>query len=442
MHTDDGLPAADFDSFDLRDGARLHVRRTDRFKSVWVDLFQAEIMQPVAVTRRALLARLLERGTRRFPDLRSLNRHTDWLYGAALSAQTVGVGPFQALHLHFDAVDPAFLPEEAPDLLSEGLTLLGELLSEPCLSADGGFPAERVQQEKESLRRFAESLDADRSGLAQRRCLRQLTGESPWSLPAHGDPADLDGLDGGGLRDDLRDIAASAPIDVYVCGDVDAQAVARACEERLRLGASRRAHASVPPAPAASAAPESGALRRIDDVAAASQGRLVLGLQGDITLAGPVPSYAALLLLNLVLGGDAHSRLYAGLREDRGLCYHVGSWFEPMGGFLLVEAGIEATDREAVVAFVASTLDDLARQGPAADELERSRALARQRLESAADAREGLVRFDLARRLAGTDVSRRLLHHALSLVTPADVARAARGLRLCVDYLLRPESTP
>ena len=87
------------------------------------------------------------------------------------------------------------------------------------------------------------------------------------------------------------------------------------------------------------------------------------------------------------------------------MCYHITSYGEPMGGMLFVEAGIEAGDREAVGRVVRSQLQELAAAGPCLEELERSRALALQRLDGLDDARDLLVRFDYYRRLARADTS-------------------------------------
>ena len=437
MSTDHGAchrtsAPADFDSRRLAGGLQLHVRRTTRFKSVWVDVFLSQMMQSATVTRLALLARLLERGTRRLPDMRALNRYTDWLYGAALSAQTLAVGPFQILHLHYDAVDGAFVPHEGEDLLECGLRLLGEVLSEPFLE-DGVLPPSRVEQEKASLRRYVSALHDDRSLLAHRRCMEQMGAGSPWALAPHGDPEELSHLDGADLLTFLDDFVATAPIDIYVCGDVDADQVADLCTRHLPgAGGARRESTSVPQLQPWSAP------RRIDEYGKVSQGRLVLGFRTPVRLGAPEGAYATLVLFNLLFGGDAHSRLYSHIREEEGLCYHIASYIEPMAGLLLVEAGVEPEDRQTLVGKVLDELQDLATNGPSVAEIERSQALARQRLESAEDGRGGLVLFHHMRRLAGTDETRHELHSALGSVTPSALRALAAAIVLDTEYFLTP----
>ena len=72
----------DFRSYCIAEGVRLHLRSTQIFKTVRVDLFVHSLLQPLNNTRFALIARLLECGTQRLPDLRRLNQFVDDLYGA------------------------------------------------------------------------------------------------------------------------------------------------------------------------------------------------------------------------------------------------------------------------------------------------------------------------------------------------------------------------
>lgn len=428
--------AEDFESLHGEAGLRLHVARSRRFKSTTVDLFLPRLLREQDNTRLAVVARLLERGTTHLPDLRQLNRYTDWLYGAGFLCQAEAHGPFQVLHLHYDAVDRVYLPATGEDLLEAGLRLLGDVVAAPRCE-DGGFPPLWVEQEKQSLQRYVAGLRSDRTYHAQRRCLEIMCAGEPYGLSAHGDPADLPALSGGDLMEFHRTHTAKVPLDVYVCGDVDAARVAEQCR---RLFCWPRAPEGQPvPSPHDGDGDVRIVVER-DDVA---QGRMVLGYRCAVALGGPQrEGYPALALLNLILGGDVHSRLYQRVREDAGLCYHIASYTEPMGGMLFVEAGVEPGDREAVRAQVAEQLRQLRSHGPEALELARSRALALQRLDAYDDAREGLVRFHYYRQLAGTDVSRARLRQALCRVDVQAVRQVAAQLEFDTDYFLAPEECP
>jgi predicted Zn-dependent peptidase len=90
------------------------------------------------------------------------------------------------------------------------------------------------------------------------------------------------------------------------------------------------------------------------------------------------PERHALRLLSLILGESSSSRLFTELREERGLCYQVGSelsLFEETGA-LQILAGLDPESREESLETLFKETADLAHNGPRAGELERAKRLA------------------------------------------------------------------
>lgn len=90
------------------------------------------------------------------------------------------------------------------------------------------------------------------------------------------------------------------------------------------------------------------------------------------------PERHALRLLSLILGESSSSRLFTELREERGLCYQVGSevsLFEETGALHII-AGLDPESREESMETLFKETADLARNGPRPGELERAKRLA------------------------------------------------------------------
>ena len=109
----------------------------------------------------------------------------------------------------------------------------------------------------------------------------------------------------------------------------------------------------------------------------------------------------ALRLLSLILGESSSSRLFTELREERGLCYQIGSetsLFHETGALQIV-AGLDPDSREESLETIFRETEGLAANGPRPGELERAKRLAisqsKQAFEStaahAAWAGEGLL---------------------------------------------------
>lgn len=85
----------------------------------------------------------------------------------------------------------------------------------------------------------------------------------------------------------------------------------------------------------------------------------------------------ALRLLSMMLGESSSSRLFLELREDRGLCYQIGSdvtFFDETGAFE-ISAGLDPESREEALACIHREIDDLIAQGPKPGELDRAKRL-------------------------------------------------------------------
>ncbi len=89
------------------------------------------------------------------------------------------------------------------------------------------------------------------------------------------------------------------------------------------------------------------------------------------------PSRHALRLLSTMLGESASSRLFLELREERGLCYQIGSdvtFFDETGAFE-ISAGLDPESRDEALACIHREIDDLVANGPRPGELERAKRL-------------------------------------------------------------------
>ncbi len=90
------------------------------------------------------------------------------------------------------------------------------------------------------------------------------------------------------------------------------------------------------------------------------------------------PSRFALRMLSTMLGEAASSRLFQELREERGLCYQIGSsvtFFDETGAFE-ISAGLDPESKEAALECIFREIDSLVRAGPREGELDRAKRLA------------------------------------------------------------------
>lgn len=83
----------------------------------------------------------------------------------------------------------------------------------------------------------------------------------------------------------------------------------------------------------------------------------------------------ALSVLDTLLGGGSSSRLFQEIRENRGLAYGLGSYFQAYrdAGLFVVTAGVAPEDFPVVLHLIDGELDRLRREGVVEEELERAK---------------------------------------------------------------------
>lgn len=91
------------------------------------------------------------------------------------------------------------------------------------------------------------------------------------------------------------------------------------------------------------------------------------------------PDYYPLLLINGILGDGMSSRLFQTIREEQGLAYDIGSYFNSYSetGSLVVSAGVDPSQTEPAIQAIIGELSQLSETAVSTDELARIKAYVR-----------------------------------------------------------------
>ena len=414
--------AGEFTRVQLADGVYLHLHRIGLYKTIRVDVC---LSTPLGAPRHSLVAlssRLLARGTHKLPDIQSLNRFIDGLYGAHYSVQVDRLGAHQFIHLCLEVIDENFLGEKG--ILDRGLTFLRDVLRD-----GSGFQPDCLEREKQRLTRQIADGFNDKLGYAQRRCSEEMCRGEPMSLSSLGNPADFAAVQADELWAFHRERTAADRLDLFVSGDL--------CLEQIRplmesLFIWERTASQPPPQPPR---PRLASPRReIFECQAVREAKMVLGYRTQVAYGAD--DYPALVLLNLMLGGDGPSRLFKHLREEEGLCYYIASHIEALSGLLFVAAGIEAAAYPEVRDKVEQELQALRSGAFDPQEIEAARHLLRARLLGLAEDREGFFRYQLREGLTGGSQSPQALWQGIEQVGVEELTRVAGDIVADTAFLL------
>jgi len=427
-------PAARFRSATIGRGIRLHLLPSERFTTTIVRVVLHRDLGPEA-TATSLLASVLESATQRHPTREALAHRLADLYGAGLDVGVDKLGDRQLLVASLDWPSRG-LPGRGASL-KDGLSFLREVLTQPKRGLTDALDPELVETERRNLGRSLEALKNEKGRYAARRCLEAACEGEAYALDPEGRLEDLPGATPASLAALHARLISTAPVEIFVAGDLDWASTKAAVGEHLLWKGRSPTLAPVPPASSARAARRTP--RRIVERDRVSQGKLAMAFRSPLRADSPL--VPAAIVLAGVLGGTVVSRFFKVVRETHGLCYYASAAWSRAKGLMLVQSGVEPKDERRARTLMMSLFREVALGTLDEAAFEAVREAAKSRVVAMRDER-GLA-ISYAHEMAAYGLSVRPQAHLRELlaVTPADVRRVGRVLALDTTFFLTSEGS-
>jgi predicted Zn-dependent peptidase len=341
------------------------------------------------------------KGTARYPSSRAISEAVEGVGGSANAAT--------------DRESTVYWARVPRREAARAMGVLGELIVRPRL-ADAD-----IEQERTVIVEEIRSYLDDPAELAQILIQQALFGEGSMGREICGDEDGVRALPASTIRDFWGATYRPANTVVAVAGDIDhAEAVGLVAEA---FGAGNGSVPGFAPVATLPAGPRVLTARRDT-----SQAQLVIAVPA---LRRDHPDAWNLAVLNAVLGDGMSSRLFLGVREEKGLAYDVGSGISEYAdaGVLEISAGVDPAQLPAAIEAILAELVRLADEPVPDDELAKAKAYLAGGLE---------LRMDDTRHLASWIGGQEAMHDrvltldealaAVEAVRADDVRRVAAGL--------------
>jgi len=421
---------ASFTRYRLAEGVNLHVQPTKKFKTTVVYVYFHMPLAAEMVTRNALLPMVLSRATAEFPTTAALSRHFDELYGASWGFDVSRRGEVHSIIFRLEVANEQHIPGES-GLLLRGLEALVGVITRPALEGDG-FKPDYFRQEADNLKQTIEGLVNDKRRWAMVRCTEAMCEGEAFALYRLGRVEDLPGITPQELLKHHQRVLTTAPVDVFVIGDVETEAIRDAVTKALVLPAAAPEGRQMPKTQIKR---EPGhPVKDVEDRLDVNQGVLVVGLRTGITIADE--EYFPMLVANGILGGFPHSKLFQQVREKHSLAYFAYSAVETVKGVGFMYAGIEFDDMAQCKEIMAQQLEAVQRGEIDDEELETTVETLVNDMLSAADNPNAMVDLAVDGVFSGHDLGIEDRVKLYRSVTKEQAAAAARKFTLDTVYFL------
>lgn len=412
---------------ELLPGVTLRCVPAERFKQGCLSVQFLRPMRREEAAVNALIPAVLLRGTRKRPDLRSITLRLDDLYGASVGALVRRIGDYQAVGLYCGFIEDRYaLPGDR--VLEPMIGLLEEILLDP-LTEDGAFRRDYVQSEKRNLIATIESERNDKRAYAAGQMLRRMCSADSFGIPRLGEAAQVEAIEPAGAWEHYQRILTESPVEIFYVGSGKLDEVA----DRLRALFSRLDRKPV-------TLPDQTPFRDggggdVTETMQIQQARLVMGFTTPIT--NRSEDFAAMQVMNTVFGAGMTSKLFMNVREKLSLCYSIGSGYYGSKGILTVSAGIDGDKQKLVTDRIMEQLEACRQGDVTQEELTAAKEAILSGLRSVYDTPGAIEGYETTAAIGGLVLTLEGYRQAVEAVTVAQVAQAARSLRLHTTYFLK-----
>ena len=407
-------------------GISAHFVQSKKFKTNKITIRFTAPLSLETIAGRMLSASMLETANQAYPTSQAFRRYLASLYGTDISTSAYRRGQAHILDLTFTYVRDEFLSKKNV-LTSRILELVKQTLFAP-LAQDGAFePALFEIERKQLLASLATDMDDsfyfahkeldslffhdERLKLRYSDLRNRISNESPENSYTC-----------------FQDALKNDRIDFFFLGDFNEVEV----KEWLRSFSFNGRQIDVQPQ---YKQPYSNVLR--EGMIRKNVGQSVLELGYHCSTSYGDKHHLAMVVMNGLLGGFAHSKLFTNVRENAGLAYTISSQLDLFSGQLRMYAGIDRGNRNQARKLMNHQLLELKKGNFTDLEIEQTKEMIRRTLLLAQDSQTSLIERVYLNSLLGKSTSDfDSWVEKLNQVDKEAICKAANSVRLQAIYFM------
>lgn len=402
----------------------LHVIKTNRFKTITVDVNFRRKIKKEEITIRNLLKAVLLTTNKNFLTERELIKETENLYDLKLISSNMRIGNFSNLSFKIRFLNEKYTEKGMNEY---SFAFLMDILFKPDVS-EGSFSKEIVDKNKKKIEKSIYQLKDNKLRYTLFKLLETVK-DYPYSYNYYGDLEDLKKIDASNLYDYYRSVLSDDEVDIFVVGDVDAEVIKKYLKTYCKLTTFKKVKKDII---VKELMPRKRIKKYVErDVANGSQLTAFCTLNG---LSDFERKYV-LLVYNEMLGGSSNSLLFDTVREKNSYAYYVNTAVKAYDNLLLIYAGIDSGNSDNVLKLIRKELLQVTRGSFSDDILESAKETLVSSVKASQDIPTGIINTYYASVLVDSDGFDERIRKIKS-VTRDDIINLSKKITLHTVYLL------
>lgn len=414
-------------------GLDIYLLKTQQYKTNIIKVYWMDRLSDKNASANALLNRVMQRGSSKYPAMLELEIALEELYGAFCDADVLKLGDCQAMYTHFSYPADKYAGDTVSEKIAE---LAANILFDPLMD-ESGFNKDYVEQEKVNLISRIESRKDEKMHYALERCEEEMCAGGNGAVCEYGDIDTIQKLSPLDLLNRYNELLKKSQMYILLAGNFNRDTVHAICDsfKTKWQNASGENEGYSQAALIGDTIGYQGQIRTVIENMDVTQGKLTYGLTTGIRPSSK--DYIPLMVANNILGGGMHSKLFNVVREQESLAYYISSQLDRYRGSILVACGIEFENKERVEELIIEQLEQV-KKGEISDfEIDSAKKSLINTLKMIRDSQSSLLSFELGQILTSCAMKIDETIEVIESVTIDDVAGISRKIQPHTVYFLR-----
>lgn len=404
-------------NFDMN-AYQLHVIKTDKFKTITVDISFRRKIKKEEITIRNLLKEMMVNASYNYPDEKSLIIETEKLYDLKLVSSSYRVGNDSILSFRCRFLNELYTEEGMND---SSIKFLLDLVFNPLFDKE-------LDKCKERLKKSILSLKDNKVKYALFKLL-EATEDRAYSYNDYGYVEDLDNITNDSLYNYYKDVISNDLVDVFVVGDISPDDIKNIFRENFKVTTYHKSNFEI-------VVPELSSVSKIysyNEKDRVNQTQLAI-LCNINDLTDEERKYI-LPVYGEMLGGSSNSILFDSVREKNSYAYYVNSIVKPYDNVMMIYSGIGKGTENEVFKLINRSLKDIRHGKFDLNKLENAKKTISSSIMASIDNPVGIINNSYAKVLVNAkDYNERI--ELISKVSKDDIIRISKKINIYSKFIL------
>lgn len=414
-------------STELKKGIKFHEIETNKFKTNLLAVFLSLPLNKETVTKDALIAAILRRGTTNMPTQEIISKNLEEMYGASFDCGIEKTGDSHTIKFYLESINDEFLPQKE-ELLKRSFDIIFDIVFNPFVE-NGRFKEEYVQGEKENLKQIIDGKIDNKGSYALERCIEEMYKGKAYGLYKFGFKEDIDKITSEELYNYYREIIQNCKIDIFVSGKLPKDVI-NMVEQNEHINKLSEREIELKDEEKEKVEKE----KIVEESMDITQGKLVIGLDVNSNIENV--NYIT-MCYNTILGGGANSKMFQNVREKASLAYTVGSNYLKRKQNILIRAGIEIENYQKALDIINKQLEDMKNGSFTDEDIQNAKNLIIATIENIPEEQDTEISYYFGQELANTNISVEEYKKKIENVTKEQIIEVANSVTTNTIYFLK-----